>query len=67
VPIVQIQLLPGRSAERKRALIQRVTAAVVESLDVRAEQVRVILTEVPPEHWGVAGETLAQRDAAQTR
>jgi 4-oxalocrotonate tautomerase len=67
VPIVQIQLLPGRSGDRKRTLIQRVTTAVVESLDVRAEQVRVILTEVPAEHWGVAGATLADRDVAQTR
>jgi phenylpyruvate tautomerase PptA (4-oxalocrotonate tautomerase family) len=29
--------------------------------------VRVILTEVPAEHWGVAGATLADRDVAQTR
>jgi 4-oxalocrotonate tautomerase len=67
MPLVQIQLLTGRSPERKRALIQRVTEAVVESLEVRPDQVRIILTEVPPEHWSVAGETMADRAVAQTR
>jgi 4-oxalocrotonate tautomerase len=67
MPFLQIQLLTGRSPERKRALIERVTAAVVEALEVRPDQVRIILTEVPPEHWGVAGETMADRATAGTR
>jgi 4-oxalocrotonate tautomerase len=67
MPVLQIQMLTGRSPERKRALIQRVTEAVVESLEVRPDQVRIILTEVPPEHWGVAGETMADRAAVGTR
>jgi 4-oxalocrotonate tautomerase len=64
MPIVRIDLVAGRTPERKAALIKRITDAVVETLDVRPEQVRVLLTEVPPEHWAIGGETFAERAAA---
>jgi 4-oxalocrotonate tautomerase len=55
MPIANIQILAGRPAEAKRTLIQAVTAAIVESLQVKPESVRVIVQEVPPEHWGIGG------------
>jgi 4-oxalocrotonate tautomerase len=55
MPIANIQILAGRPAEAKRALIQSVTAAIVESLQVKPESVRVIVQEVPAEHWGIGG------------
>lgn len=61
MPIVRIDLLAGRTAERKAELIRRVTAAVVEALEVRPEQVRVLLSELPPEHWAVGGRSMAER------
>ena len=64
MPIVRIDLLEGRAPERKAELIRRVTAAVVESLEVRPEQVRVLLYELPPEHWAVGGRQMsAPRDS----
>jgi 4-oxalocrotonate tautomerase len=59
MPIVRIEMLEGRSPERKQALIEQVTAAVVTSLEVKPEQVRVLLYELPPEHWAVGGQTKA--------
>ena len=55
MPIANIQILAGRPAEARRALIQAVTAAIVESLRVKPESVRVIVQEVAPEHWGIGG------------
>jgi 4-oxalocrotonate tautomerase len=55
MPIANIQILAGRAPEAKRMLILSVTAAIVESLQVRPESVRVIVQEVPPEHWGIGG------------
>jgi 4-oxalocrotonate tautomerase len=60
MPIVRIDLLEGRTPERKRDLIQRVTAAVVDALEVQPEQVRVLLNEIPPEHWAVGGVSRAE-------
>lgn len=59
MPIVRIELLEGRAPERKAELMRRVTAAVVESLEVRPEQVRVLLYELPPEHWAVGGRPMS--------
>ena len=55
-------IAPGDSAASE--LIRRVTEAVVAALDVQPEQVRVLLAEVPPEHWGIGGTTAAERNGA---
>jgi 4-oxalocrotonate tautomerase len=55
MPIANIQILAGRPVQAKQALIRSVTAAIVESLQVKPESVRVIVQEIPPEHWGIGG------------
>jgi 4-oxalocrotonate tautomerase len=62
MPIVNVQLIEGRSAELREQLIAQLTATVLDVLDVPAQSVRVILTEVPAAHWGVAGVSRARRD-----
>ncbi|ATP41186.1 4-oxalocrotonate tautomerase [Solibacillus sp. R5-41] len=57
MPIVQIQLLEGRTDEQKENIIAQVTEALVEAAEVSAEQVRVIITEFPAKHWGIAGKS----------
>jgi 4-oxalocrotonate tautomerase len=59
MPIVRIEMLEGRSPERKAELLRRVTDAVAVSLAVRPEQVRVLLYELPPEHWAIGGRAIA--------
>lgn len=59
MPIVRIDLLAGRPPERKAELVRRVTEAVASALEVRPEQVRVLLSEVAPEHWAIGGVTMA--------
>lgn len=61
MPIVRIDMLAGRTPERKAELIRRVTEAVAATLEVQPEQVRVLLAELPPEHWGVGGRSMAER------
>lgn len=57
MPIVQIQLLEGRTDEQKENIIAKVTESLVEAAEVLPEQVRVIITEISPKHWGVAGKS----------
>ena len=56
MPILDITLLEGRSYEKKQALIKELTDATVRSLDVKPEQVRVLIREIHPSHFAVAGE-----------
>jgi 4-oxalocrotonate tautomerase len=57
MPIIQVQVLEGRSDEKIRELIAGITDTAVRTLDVRPEQVRVIVQPVPKKYWGVGGVT----------
>jgi 4-oxalocrotonate tautomerase len=63
MPIITVNLLTGRDAEKKSALIREIADAAVRALDVPLASVRVILNEVPPEHWGIGNETKAEQTA----
>ena len=55
MPFAQIYLLEGRTEDQKRAVIEKVTAALVEALDAPAANVRVWIHDMPKENWGIAG------------
>lgn len=60
MPICVIHMMEGRDDAKKARAIAAVTQALVDSLDVRAESVRVILQEVPKQHWGIAGKPVGE-------
>ncbi len=55
MPIVEITLIEGRPAEAKRKLMAKVTDAIVESIGAPRESIRIILREIPGEHFAVGG------------
>jgi len=55
MPIVVINMLPGRSDKTKKVLLKNVTAALTSTLDVKPEAVRIIIHEIPFAHYGIAG------------
>lgn len=59
MPIVNASILSGRTPEAKAGFAKAVTAAAVDHLGVKPEQVRVILMEIAPQHWFTAGESKA--------
>ncbi len=64
MPIIEFHLLEGRTTEQKRRLCTTVTDTVVEVLGVRREQVRILIHNLPPENFAIAGVTAADRAAA---
>jgi 4-oxalocrotonate tautomerase len=60
MPIIEVTLLEGRNKEQKAALITELTDAAVRAVNAPPETVRVILREIPPEHFGVAGKSKAE-------
>ncbi len=61
MPFAQIHLLEGRTEEQKRAVIEKVTRALVEALDAPIDTVRVLITEVPKANWGIGGVSAKDR------
>jgi len=56
MPIVQIDMLEGRSIEQKRALVKKVTEAISETANCPADAVTIILREMPKEHLAKSGK-----------
>ncbi|MBN9428750.1 MAG: 4-oxalocrotonate tautomerase family protein [Burkholderiales bacterium] len=57
MPLAQIYLIEGRTEEQKRAVIEKVTQALVEAVGAPKQAVRVCILDVPKTNWGIAGET----------
>lgn len=60
MPIVQLQILQGRSEEKIAEVIENVTNTISETLDAPKESIRVIVTEIPKTHWGKAGMPISK-------
>lgn len=67
MPIVQVNMLEGRSVEQKRRMITAVTGALVESLGIAADSVRILIQELPAEHFAVAGVSAGERPLGARR
>lgn len=63
MPFIELNIAEGRTVEQKAAAVATITDAVVRTLDVRPEQVRILINEVSPENFAIAGETMAMRAA----
>lgn len=58
MPIIQVNILAGRSEQTKLELASKITQAVCEALQAKPESVRVLLQEYAEGEWFVAGKPL---------
>ena len=58
LPLVTVDLRPGREAERKKALVDAIAALLKRELNVEARDVYVLYRENPAENHYTGGEPL---------
>ncbi|AKO94823.1 MULTISPECIES: 2-hydroxymuconate tautomerase [Priestia] len=61
MPYVTVKMLEGRTDEQKRALVEKVTEAVVETTGASKEKVAVIIEEMSKNNYGVAGKRISDQ------
>ncbi|WP_236006177.1 4-oxalocrotonate tautomerase [Paradesulfitobacterium ferrireducens] len=61
MPIVQIELFEGRTLDQKRALVEKVTQAIVETVNTPAENVTIILRDMSKDNLAKAGKLAIDR------
>jgi 4-oxalocrotonate tautomerase len=61
MPIVQIDMLAGRTLEQKKALAEKVTQAVVESVNTAPENVKIIIREMSKENYANGGKLAVEQ------
>jgi 4-oxalocrotonate tautomerase len=65
MPLIEVTLVEGRSAEQLRELISGLTRAAVHAVEAPADSVRVVIREVPATHWAAGDVTIAERRAGK--
>jgi 4-oxalocrotonate tautomerase len=61
MPMVQITMLSGRSAEQKRKIAQRITDVLVEDAGAKREAVMIAFHEVSRENYSSGGVLMADK------
>jgi len=56
MPFVKIDMWAGRDREEKRKLLQAVSKAVSETMDIPIEHIHVVISEAPKDNWGLHGD-----------
>jgi 4-oxalocrotonate tautomerase len=53
MPIINVNMMEGRTTEQKEALIKAVAEAVTASIGAPEANIRVLINEYPKSHWGI--------------
>jgi 4-oxalocrotonate tautomerase len=61
MPMVQITMLQGRTAEQKRRIAKRVTDTLVEEAGARREGIMIAFHEVSKESYASVGELMIDK------
>jgi 4-oxalocrotonate tautomerase len=61
MPMVQITMLSGRSAEQKRKIAQRITDVLVEDAGAKREAVMIAFHEVSRENYSSGGVLMVDK------
>ena len=57
MPIIHVNIIEGRTDEQKELLIHEITEAVNRAINAPKESVRVLISDVPAQHWGIGGRS----------
>ncbi|WP_428910137.1 2-hydroxymuconate tautomerase [Niallia sp. Krafla_26] len=61
MPYVTVKMLEGRTEEQKRALVEKVTQAVVETTGATSEKVTVFIEEMSKSNYATGGKRLSDQ------
>ncbi len=56
MPIITVKMFEGRTDDQKKALVEKVTDAVVETTGASKEAVTIVIEEMTKNHYAVAGK-----------
>lgn len=55
MPMVRVELWPGRTKEQKAELARAITDAVVKIAKTTPEATQIVFQDVPKEDWAIGG------------
>jgi 4-oxalocrotonate tautomerase len=64
MPVIRIEMFPGRTADQKRAMAKAVTESFVATAGGTLQSVHIIIDEVARQDWSVGGTLCSELPAA---
>lgn len=61
MPFVTVKMLEGRTEDQKKALVEKVTAAVSETTGAPTENITVFIEEMTKNHYAPGGVRLSDK------
>lgn len=61
MPIVTVKMFEGRTEDQKKALVEKVTDAVVETTGASIESVTIVIEEMTKNHYAIAGKRFSDQ------
>lgn len=61
MPVVQIDMVAGRTLEQKREMAKRITEVISETAKCPPEAVTIVMRESPKEHIAKAGILMSDK------
>lgn len=57
MPIVEVKMWEGRSAEDKNRLIAAISNTFKDVLNVESDHLHIVIIDIPKENWGSRGKS----------
>jgi 4-oxalocrotonate tautomerase len=61
MPIIKVEMFPGRTRDQKRELVKELTESFVRTCGGTPTSVTVVISDVEKQDWGVGGELCADK------
>ena len=61
MPIIRVEMFPGRTVDQKRDLVRDLTDGFVRACGGAGDRLHGVITEVEREDWGVGGELMSDK------
>ena len=61
MPVVNVKMLEGRTADQKRKLVAAITESMVNICHADPELTMVVIEDIPKDHWARGGIMLKDR------
>lgn len=62
MPMIRVEMFPGRSHEQKQNLVKALTDAFCETAGGTPESVHIVLSEIDQDSWSVAGTLISDKE-----
>jgi len=61
MPIIRVEILEGRSVEKKRELVETLSKETARIIGCPESSIYVVIEDVAKQNWGVGGELLSDK------